>query len=105
MTNLFSINDDGIAVDDFNDLATGAAGLVAPASDNRHLPEVSLGLRYDKICELISWVGGPDIRKELTNLSAGDVGKAATQASAWQHPGECLEAVRIPSPRRSRSRR
>ncbi|MEU0503258.1 hypothetical protein [Nocardia sp. NPDC005998] len=89
-----SINDDGIAVNDFNDLATGSASLVAPTSDNQHLPEISLGILYDKICELISWVGGPDIRKELTDLIAGDVGKAATQASAWQHVGECLEAVR-----------
>ncbi|MFX0580897.1 WXG100 family type VII secretion target [Nocardia nepalensis] len=89
-----SINDDGAKTNEFRDLGSGSAALVTPTNNNEQLPEVSLGIIYDRVCELISWVGGPDIRKEITDFIAGDVGKAATQASAWQHLAECIETVR-----------
>ena len=46
---------------------------------------MSFGWIFDKACELIQWLGGPDLRAEVTEQIAGDVNKASRQASAWEN--------------------
>ncbi|WP_157129482.1 WXG100 family type VII secretion target [Nocardia amamiensis] len=88
-----TVVDDGVA-DGFGDLASGADKLVAPAIDSRALAEISLGIFYNRIADLVVAVGGPDPREHITKWLAGDIGKAGTQISAWRHLAECTEAVR-----------
>ncbi|HEV8557748.1 MAG TPA: hypothetical protein VGR06_15295 [Actinophytocola sp.] len=85
--------DDGVA-NGFDDTAPAAAKLVPPDDGGANLPEVSFGWLLDKVCDLIVWVGGPDPREYVTKWIAGDIKKAARQASAWQHVAECAETVR-----------
>jgi uncharacterized protein YukE len=80
------ITDDGSAAGCFTDSGTTTAA--APSTGGQSLPEVSFGWLFDKACELISWVGGPDLRAWVTDQIAGDVGKAETQASAWANAGD-----------------
>ncbi|BAY00311.1 hypothetical protein MSTE_05019 [Mycobacteroides stephanolepidis] len=88
-----AVTDDGVA-SGFEDVTTGASHLMPPTSNGQQLPEVSLGMLFDTICDVIIKVGGPDIRQSLTSFIAGDVSKAATQVSAWQHLASCAETVR-----------
>ncbi|MCW2793040.1 MAG: hypothetical protein JWO76_2138, partial [Nocardioides sp.] len=83
------ITDDGRASSAFSD--DGAATPAAPSGGGESLPEVSFGWLFDKACELISWVGGPDLREWVTEQIAGDVEKASLQASAW---GNAADAMR-----------
>ncbi|WP_405160187.1 WXG100 family type VII secretion target [Nocardia sp. NBC_01499] len=85
--------DDGVA-DGFDDIAPGAASLVAPTVDGRALHEVSFGIFLDPVCKLLTLVGGPDPREYITKWITGDIKKAGTQVSAWRHVAECAEAVR-----------
>ena len=84
------ISDDGRAAA-FHDVGTTTAA--PPATGGEQLPEVSFGWALDRACELIGWLGGPDLRREVTEQVAGDVGKASLQASAWDHAGLALAAV------------
>lgn len=85
------ITDDGSAAGAFSD--RGSTTAAAPSGGGETLPEVSFGWLFDKACELISWVGGPDLRSWVTDQIAGDVGKASTQASAWANAADALRAV------------
>lgn len=85
-----AITDDGHA-GGFHDSGTTTAA--APSSSGEDLPEVSFGWIFDKACELIDWLGGPDLRAEVTEQIAGDVGKASLQASAWENASTAMGAV------------
>lgn len=84
------ITDDGRASGAFADQGATTAG--APSGGGESLPEVSFGWLFDKACELISWVGGPDLREWVTEQIAGDVGKASLQASAWTNAADAARA-------------
>ncbi len=85
------ITDDGSAAGAFSD--TGSTAASCPSTGGAALPEVSFGWLFDKACELIDWVGGPDLRSWVTDQIAGDVGKASLQASAWGHAADAMRAV------------
>jgi uncharacterized protein YukE len=85
------ITDDGSVSGAFSDRGTTTAA--APSGGGESLPEVSFGWLFDKACELIDWVGGPDLRAWVTDQIAGDVGKASAQASAWTNAADALRAV------------
>jgi len=84
--------DDGRVSRRFRDTATATP--VAPVCEGEVLPVVSLGWGFEQVCDFMAHWGGPDLRAELVDLVAGDVGKALGQASAWEHAGESLAAVR-----------
>lgn len=86
------VHDDGEAAG-FNDVSSPATSLASPDDTGAVLPQVSFGWLLDQVCDLITWVGGPDPREYVTRWIAGDIGKAARQASAWQHVAECVGAV------------
>ncbi|MEZ5194592.1 MAG: hypothetical protein R2734_20355 [Nocardioides sp.] len=54
---------------------------------------MSFGFVFDKICDLTTWIIGVDPREYVTRWIAGDIEKAALQASAWQHVSDCLDGV------------
>ena len=85
------ITDDGNVAAAFTD--TGVSTAAPPTVSGETLPEVSFGWLFDKACELISWVGGPDLRAWVTEQIAGDVAKASTQASAWTNAATAMRAV------------
>ena len=84
--------DDGVA-NGFNDALFAATMLAPPDGSGVALPEVSFGWILDKVCDLVIWVGGPDPRKYVTRWIAGNIGKAALQASAWQHVADCVDVA------------
>jgi uncharacterized protein YukE len=84
--------DDGVA-NGFDDVQPAAAKLVAPDDGGEDLPEVKFGFPFDQVNDLIAQFTGIDIREALVAQVRGDVRKAARHASAWQHLGECTEAV------------
>jgi uncharacterized protein YukE len=85
-----AITDDGVAAG-FAD--SGSTTPAAPSSGGGELPEVSFGFIFDKVCDVIEWVGGPDPREYVTRWIVGDMAKAGMHASAWDHASECLKAV------------
>lgn len=88
----FHATDDGEAAA-FSDVTTPSGRLTPPAAGGDDLPEVSFGWAMDKVCDAITWVGGPDPREHVTQWIAGDVGKARAQAVAWLCVAECLTDV------------
>jgi uncharacterized protein YukE len=86
-----SISDD-MRASGFYDVA-GVLPVGAPTCDTASLPEVSFGFVLDKICDLTEWIIGIDPREYVTRWIAGDIEKAALQASAWQHVSDCLDKV------------
>ena len=86
-----AITDDGSGAG-FDDLAS-ATPVPAPDGGGADLPEVSFGWALDKVCDLLSYIGGPDPREYVTKWIAGDIGKAALQASAWEHAADCVKIV------------
>jgi len=78
----------------FEDVTAGESQLVPPSSEGITIPEVSFGWLLDQACELISLVGGPDLREEVTKYLAGDLDKAAMQANAWDATADCVGAVK-----------
>ena len=87
-----AITDDGRVGRGFHD--TGPSTPPAPEFGGESLPVVTFGGVLDQANELVIRSGGPDIRSWVTDLIAGDIGKAAAQASAWEHAGRALAAVR-----------
>lgn len=90
-----TITDDGVA-NGFADQGSATAQLVAPGGEGASmpdLPEVSFGFIFDKVCDLVVWVGGPDPREKVTRLLAGDIDKAAMHVSAWKAVAECVDVV------------
>ena len=87
-----AVRDDGRVRAVFRD--SGATAPAGPTCGGEVLPEVTFGWLLDQANELVCGLGGPDLRREITDLVAGDVAKAATQASAWGHAGAALAAVR-----------
>lgn len=85
------ITDDGSAAAAFSD--TGSILASCPAGNGAELPEVSFGWLFDKACELISWVGGPDLRAWVTDQIAGDVGKASMQSAAWSQAADAMRRI------------
>jgi hypothetical protein len=83
---------DDLRADGFYDVA-GVLPVGAPSCDTAALPEVSFGFVLDKICDLTEWIVGIDPREYVTRWIAGDIAKAALQASAWQHVSDCLDKV------------
>ncbi|MEZ5097889.1 MAG: hypothetical protein R2731_18520 [Nocardioides sp.] len=83
--------EDGLGGTGFYDVA--AVVPAAPSCDTRALPKVSFGFVFDKICDLTTWIIGVDPREYVTRWIAGDIEKAALQASAWQHVSDCLDGV------------
>ena len=62
---------------------------------------VTFGWGFDQANDLLISLGGTDLRRELTDLVAGDIGKALSQASAWEHAAQSLAAVRGQPARRA----
>lgn len=90
-----AITDDGVA-NGFDDRGSPTAALVSPGGAGAgmpELPEVSFGFLFDKVCDLVVWVGGPDPREKVTRWLAGDIDKAARHVSAWQAVADCLDVV------------
>ena len=52
----------------------------------------SAGL-FDQAHELLVQLGAPDVRPWATEFVAGDIGKAMSQASAWEHAAQALAAI------------
>jgi uncharacterized protein YukE len=86
-----AITDDGDG-SGFADAAS-ATPVPAPSAGGEQLPEVSFGWALDKVCDLLSYIGGPDPREYVTKWIAGDIDKAALQASAWEHAADCVKIV------------
>lgn len=90
-----STEDDGEATA-FRDVYTPAAALTPPGGQGAALPdppEISFGFLFDKVCDLVVMVGGPDPRAEVTQWIAGDVDKAAMQVVAWRQVADCVDDV------------
>jgi hypothetical protein len=89
------ITDDGTA-SGFGDRGSATAALVPPGGEGvsmPDLPEVSFGFLFDKVCDVIVWVGGPDPREAVTRWLAGDIDKAARHVSAWKAVAACCDVV------------
>lgn len=89
------ITDDGVA-NGFDDHGSATAALVAPGGEGASmpdLPEVSFGFIFDKVCDLVVWVGGPDPREKVTRWLAGDIDKAAMHVTAWKAVAACCDVV------------
>jgi uncharacterized protein YukE len=84
--------DDETAGPAFRDVETTAPP--GPECGGQVLPEVTFGWVADQVCALVRDLGGPDLRREITDWVAGDVGKASTQASVWEHAAVSVAAVR-----------
>jgi uncharacterized protein YukE len=90
-----TITDDGVA-NGFDDTGSAASRLLAPGGEGAslpELPEVSFGFIFDKVCDAIVWVGGPDPREKVTRWLAGDIDKAAMQVTAWKCVADCVDVV------------
>ena len=87
-----AVADDESAGPAFRDVETTAPP--GPTCGGEVLPEVTFGWVADQACALVSDLGGPDLRREITDWVAGDVGKASTQASVWEHSAASVAAVR-----------
>jgi uncharacterized protein YukE len=90
-----AISDDGVA-NGFDDRVSATAALAAPGSAGAQLPdppEVSLGLVFNTICDLIASITGFDIREKITRWVAGDVDKAARHVAAWKALAACCDDV------------
>jgi hypothetical protein len=90
-----AVADDGVA-NGFSDVGSPSSSLITPGSQGAELPdppEVSFGWLFDKVCELVAWIGGPDPREEVTRWIAGDVDKAARHVAAWQAVANCVDVV------------
>ena len=87
-----AIRDDSLVGSGFYDVAT-VLPIAGPTSDAASLPRVSFGFIFDKICDLTQWIIGIDPRDYVTRWIAGDIDKAALQASAWDHVSACLDGV------------
>ena len=88
----------GVIVDDgeamgFMDPANVLATLLTPTGDGVRLPEVSFGFIWDKVCDLIVWVGFPDPREAVTRWLVGDIEKATRQVKAWQVLADAVDGV------------
>ena len=57
------------------------------------LPRVHLLWGYSELAAAVASAGGPDLRREIVDKVSGDVGKALTQAAAWEHVADSLGAV------------
>jgi len=82
---------DGLVGRGFAD--TGPSRPQAPSSGGEVLPVVTLGWSYDHAAEVVIGLGGPDIRSWITDHLAGDIGKAAAQAAAWEQAARALKAI------------
>lgn len=90
-----TVTDDGVA-NGFEDRGSATGALVSPAGAGvsmPDLPEVSFGFLFDKVCDLVVWVGGPDPREKVTRWLAGDIDKAATHVSSWRAVADCVAIV------------
>ena len=87
-----AIADDESTGTAFRDVETTAPP--GPTCGVEVLPEVTFGWVADQACALVSDLGGPDLRRDITDWVAGDVGKASTQASVWEHSAVSVAAVR-----------
>jgi len=86
--------DDSLVGVGFYDVAT-VLPIRTPSSDTAALPTISFGYLLDKICDLTLWIIGVDPRDYVTRWIAGDIEKAALQASAWEQVSRCLEGVDV----------
>jgi uncharacterized protein YukE len=90
-----NITDDGVA-NGFDDTGSATSQLKTPGGEGAalpDLPEVSFGWIFDKVCDLVVWVGGPDPREKVTRWIAGDIDKAAMQVTAWHCVANCADVV------------
>lgn len=65
-----------------------------PSGSGAELPEVSFGFVFDKVCDLIVWVGFSDPREYVTQWIAGDVDKAYQHGATWDYVASVLVDVR-----------
>ena len=88
----FGIVDDGRVSPRFHD--TGRTTPAPPVCGDEVLPVVTFGWGFDHANDLVVSIGGTDLRQELTDRVAGDIGKALAQASVWDNAAQSLAAVR-----------
>ena len=86
-----AIVDDGRVGPGFGD--TGPTRPDPPVCGGEVLPVVSLTWGFSQVNDLLVSVGGPDLRRELTDVVAGDIGKALAQASVWEGSARALAAI------------
>jgi uncharacterized protein YukE len=87
-----AIVDDGRVDPRFGD--TGPTTPEPPVCGGEVLSMISLTWGFSQANDLLVSIGGPDLRRELTDLVAGDIGKALTQASVWESSAQALAAIR-----------
>jgi hypothetical protein len=71
-------------------------GVTAPQCPTSHglaLPELTFGWSLDEVVRLAQHAWGWDIRAEITGQITGDVGRALTQAEAWDNAGAALAVI------------
>jgi hypothetical protein len=86
-----AVADNGRVGRGFDD--TGPTTPPPPECGGEVLPTVTFGGLFDQANDLLMHFGGPDVRSWATDFVAGDVGKALSQASVWEHTGRALAAV------------
>ncbi|MEU4314472.1 hypothetical protein [Nocardia sp. NPDC024068] len=84
--------DDGVA-DGFNDPSAPTEHLKDPVRGDQEIPTVSFGILWDRVCDLLVTLGGPDPRTKVATLLAGDIPKATGQADAWRRLAEFIDDV------------
>ncbi|WP_069163722.1 WXG100 family type VII secretion target [Nocardia altamirensis] len=87
-----TVTDDGVA-NGFDDLSAPTAHLKDPNSRAKEIPTVSFGILWDRVCDLLVFLGASDPREEVAKLLAGDTVKASRQADAWRMLAELIDDV------------
>jgi hypothetical protein len=86
-----ALTDDGRVGRGFDD--AGPTTPPPPECGGQVLPTVTFGALFDQANDLLMHIGGPDVRSWATDQVTGDIGKATSQASVWEHAGRALSAV------------
>ncbi|MEU1984339.1 WXG100 family type VII secretion target [Nocardia sp. NPDC019395] len=87
-----SVIDDGVA-DGFGDLSAPTEHLKDPKRGDQKMPEVSFGIAWDRVCDLLVTLGASDPRETVATKLAGDIPKATGQADAWRMLAEFVGGV------------
>lgn len=75
----------------FWDVADTTIRRAAPTESG--LPQVSFGVPYDTVCDLVRMLTGFDIRAELAERIGGDVVSASSQGSSFAALGQSMRGV------------
>ncbi|MFD8098401.1 WXG100 family type VII secretion target [Nocardia fluminea] len=87
-----TVIDDGVA-NGFDDKSGPTAHLKDPSSRAKEIPTVTYGPLWDRVCDVLVFLGTPDPRLEVVRLISGDTMKASRQADAWRMLAELIDDV------------